>query len=314
MKVLFISSGNAGPDPISRRQGNSLRKIGIEVEFYDLVGKGFSGYLSNVPKLKRYIKSINPDLLHAHYSLSGFVTTLTFTNIPIVVSLMGSDVYASGQWMKGILKVFMPFWKSIIVKTEGMYTKLGKRSVNIIPNGVDFSLFFPMNSLEARERLGWNQQKRHILFTADPKRPEKNFALAERALTQLKSEIKDPELHYLVNISMDEMVYHYNAADLLLLTSFYEGSPNVIKEAMACNCPIVATEVGDIKDIIQFTDGCFLTTFEPDDVEEKIRLALSSNKRTNGREHIARLDAANIAQRIFDLYKKVLRIPSIDPV
>jgi teichuronic acid biosynthesis glycosyltransferase TuaC len=70
-----------------------------------------------------------------------------------------------------------------------------------------------------------------------------------------------------------------NAADLLLLTSLTEGSPQVIKEAMACNCPIVATDVGDIREIIGYTDGCYITTFKPSDVAVKIQAAFLLGKK-----------------------------------
>ena len=93
--------------------------------------------------------------------------------------------------------------------------------------------------------------------------------------------------------------------DILCMTSTIEGSPQIIKEAMACNCPIVATDVGDISEVISGTDGCFITSFKPEEVVEKINFALEFNKRTNGREKIMHFDNKNIAEKVFDIYKMV---------
>lgn len=303
MKVLFIRSGNNGQDPISTRQGNSLIKFGVNIEFYDLIGKGVIGYLSNILKLRKYIKTFNPNVLHAHYSFSGFITSLTFAHIPIVVSLMGSDVRLSGKLMKLFLKIFMLSWKSTIVKSEEMYLKLGCKRVHIVPNGVDFNLFYPMITNKAQDKLNWNKQKKHILFASDPKRPEKNYALAESALNILKNEIKDFEIHFLLNIPMDEMVYYYNASDLLLLTSNYEGSPNVIKEAMACNCPIVTTNVGDVTKIIGNTKNTYITSNNEFEISQKIIEVLFSNQRSNGRINIEKNNSDHIAQKLMKIYK-----------
>ena len=102
------------------------------------------------------------------------------------------------------------------------------------------------------------------------------------------------------------MSIYFNASDLVLLTSFWEGSPNVIKEAMACNVPIVSTDVGDVKEVIGKTEGCYITSFDPEDVAEKIKLALKFGKRTTGIEDIKHLESSLIAKKIIKIYKSVL--------
>lgn len=102
-----------------------------------------------------------------------------------------------------------------------------------------------------------------------------------------------------------------NASDVLLFTSKWEGSVNVVKEAMACNCPAVSTDVGDVRWVTGNTDGCFISNFKPEDVADKITLALQFSKekcRTNGRERIIELGLGSetIANRILVVYNNVI--------
>nr|MBP9044541.1 glycosyltransferase family 4 protein [Spirochaetota bacterium] len=150
------------------------------------------------------------------------------------------------------------------------------------------------------------KSKKHILFMSNPDRPEKNYNLAKQAYNLLNE--NNIVLHVIYNISNDKIPHYYYSADLLLLTSLWEGSPNVIKEAMACNLPIVSTDVGDVKEVIGSTEGCYICSYDPKDVAEKIKMALDFGKRTNGRERIIKLglDADNIAKKIINVYDKVL--------
>jgi len=196
------------------------------------------------------------------------------------------------------------FWIKTIVKSIELYNNIACSNLSIIPNGVDFSNYYPIEKTNALEKLGWDKSKKHILFSSNPERPEKNYQLAKAAIDLLKNEML--EVHFLMNLSQTEMPFYYNAADCLLLTSFYEGSPNVIKEAMACNCPIVSTDVGDVKEIITNVKGCCLTTFDKKDVALKISEALKYNQRTNGSEVIKHLDSRIIADKLVDIYNKAL--------
>ena len=130
----------------------------------------------------------------------------------------------------------------------------------------------------------------------------KNFDLATRAVALLDN----VELLEIKNINREKVNLLMNACDLMLLTSFFEGSPQVVKEAMACNCPIVTTDVGDVREVIGNTEGCYITTYEPEDVAAKIILALEFGKRTNGRERMGAYENSVIADRIIGIYKEVL--------
>lgn len=308
MKVLFVRSYNHGVDYITQRQAQSLEEKGIQVVFYNIIGTGLKGYFKNIIPLKKILKTENPELIHAHYSLSGIVATLTLTSKPIIVSLMGSDVLSTNKFIFLFTKFLSKFiWNQTIVKSEQMHSVLSNTKAIVIPNGVDINVFKTKNALESKQKLGWSTSNFHLLFASDPNRPEKNYALAANGIDLVKKSIPNLEVHYLKGLNTTEMVEYYNAADLLLLTSFHEGSPNVIKEAMACNCPIVSTKVGDVINVINGAENSFLVSYEPNDVAEKIIKVLKNPSRSNGRSKIQNLSSEKIAERIIELYSKTIQ-------
>jgi len=303
---LFVCSGNNRYEdsPIVPSQGHSLIKAGLDLDYFFIKGRGVNGYIKNFFLLKRHLRTYAYDIIHAHYSLSGFIASLAVRK-NIVVSLMGSDVHQHGLY-RLLIKLFIRYrWSALIVKSEEMKRLIGNDSAYVIPNGVDISKFYPISQLEAKKRVGFEDNSKNVIFVGNPKRPEKNFKLAEESFALLKDE--NIKLNVISQLPHNKLSDYMNAADVLLLTSHYEGSPNVIKEAMACNCPIVATDVGDIKVVIGDTNGCFLTTSSPHDVANKIRLVLADYKRTNGKKRIIELglDSAVIARKIIELYKSI---------
>ena len=308
MRILFVCSGNSKIfiiSPFIKSQAESLTKLGHTIDYYPVKGKGLWGYLSNITKLSKFIKQGDYDIVHSHYSFCGIVSALA-TEKPVVCSLMGSDVKKSGLW-RFIIKYFiMHKWKKTIVKSKDMKLTLGIDKVEVIPNGVDLDIFRPMNKNDCRKELGWDIGKKIILFAADPKRPEKNFSLAKKATETLN--IQDVELKVVYPVPHKDIPIYLNATDLLLSTSLWEGSPNIVKEAMACNCPIVSTNVGDVKWLLDGVEGCFITTNDPKDVADKIKKALNFRGKTKGREKLISLglDSEHIAKKIIQVYEEVI--------
>ncbi len=304
MRVLFISSGNSkdGISPIVKNQGESLRRAGISIDYFTIKGKGIKGYLKAIPTLRAYLKENRYDIIHAHYWLSAIVASLAGAN-RMVVSLMGDDVKAK-RWFRWIIYIFHHIsWSRTIVKSRDMYLSLGIKDVYIVPNGVDLDRFRPIPKDIALKEVGWSETKRHILFTSNPDRVEKNFTLAKRAFEYIDSE--NLSLHYLKDIPNERVPYYYNASDVVILTSLWEGSPNAIKEAMACNVPIVSTPVGDVEEVISNTKGCYISTYDYREFASDIKKALEFGKKTDGREAIKHLKSEIIAKKIIDIYKGI---------
>ena len=307
MRVLFVSSGNRGEiNSIIKNQGDSLIREGIEVEYFLIRGKGALGYLGNILKIRKAYKSQSFDLIHAHYSLSAMAASMA-GRFPLIVSLMGSDVYASWFWRRLIILFNWLLWDRVIVKTEGMKNIMRLHDAIIIPNGVNIDKFNMISMESARRAINFPGDRRLILFLADPAREEKNYNLAQEAIRIVNN--NKVILLPVFNQPHDKIPYYINAADLLLVTSRWEGSINVVKEAIACNCPVVSTNVGDTKWVLDKCENCYVTSFNPVEIAERINDILKNGKRTNGRKRIIdlKLDLENSAKRIIQLYKEVLK-------
>ena len=305
MKILFVYRGYGSDlsNSVIDFQRNALEKAGLEIDIFPIKTGGINGYLCSLISLHSLIKKSHYDIIHAHYSYSGYIAAMA-TRKHVVCSLMGSDFLQHNILGKLLVKIFSRFlWRAVIVKSREMQEKVPGSIC--IPNGVDFDNFQPDKQAGAVKQTGFESACKNIIFVAQqPESHVKNLELARKAIALINDE--KIRFHIVSNICFEDLPGYYNAADLLLLTSLSEGSPNVIKEAMACNCPIVATDVGDIREVIGNTEGCFLTDFDPRDVAEKIEKALDFGTRTSGRENIKHLDNKIIAERIIRVYKDVL--------
>ncbi len=310
MRLLFVCSGNNGLSPITKNQGDSLLSLGCEVSYFLIEGRGAKGYVKNIAKLRSYLKANHFDIIHAHYSLTALVASLAGAK-PLVVSLMGSDV-KQGRVFKLMIKMaaWLFKWKQVIVKSEDMQKSLGMKSTVVIPNGVNTERFKPIDKDLCQRRLGWDPLKTHILFPSNPKRPEKNYELLRSSVEQLGR--SDVEVHFFVNVPNEETPYWYNAADVVAMSSLWEGSPNAIKEAMACNCVIVSTDVGDVKWLFGEEEGLFLSSQSLSDYQYALDAALSyvSEGRSpscDARIGVLGISSLSIARKLMRVYYQAIQ-------
>lgn len=307
MKVLIVYSNNKNKiSPFVIEQVESLKKYGISFEFFGIQGKGILGYLSNI--LKYYIKlsKFKPNLIHAHNGHSGLFANLQFF-FPVITTFHGSDVHQKNDLKYS--KVCALLSKKNIVVNEKMKKLLGVNSL-IIPCGVDTNLFDVKSKIEARKRLNLDVEKKYILFASGFENKIKNYPLAKKAVEQLND--NSIEVIEFLNFTREDSALMFNAVDVALLTSFDEGSPQFIKEAMACNKPIVSTNVGDVNYVLGDLEGCFITSFEASDVTEKIKKALMFSKnelQTKGRDRIYEIQYHQdaISSLVYEVYEMVIK-------
>ena len=301
MKVLFVFSGNnpAGISPIIKTQGESLTKAGIDLDYYPVRGSGFRGYMKNIAPLRKAIRRQEYDIIHAHNDLCGIIAAVS-TSRPVLTSLMGSEVHSRKPrlWMIRLFTRF--FWKGTIVKSKSMSHRVSPHRTWVIPNGVDLHKFKKTSRNLAQKKIAFDPSLKHVLFLADPGRPEKNFDLARKAVKLLND--NTIQLKPIFQSDHEMVPVYLNAAHLLLLTSTWEGSPNVVKEALACECPVVSTRVGDVEELLDGVAGCFTTSDDPADIADKILLSLSTSSGTEGREKMQAYSTEKIAIKIIEKY------------
>ena len=306
MKVIFVASGNKVVGSVSafvQSQFDSLKEEGLDMILFPVVGHGAKAHLRAARNLRKLIRKEHPDIVHAHYSVCGYVATLAtlFLRPKVVVSILGS--FPKENWKARAVRFFIKhIWDETIVKSQRTASQL-KLELPIIPNGVNLDQFHLVKQEEARETCHFEEGKRYVIWCSHPDRSEKRYGLAEAAVALLED--SNVVLCPVFNHPHDEVVQYMCAADVLLLTSFSEGSPNVIKEAMACNCPIVSTDVGDVRWVTEGVEGTFVADQDnPKDLAVCLRKALAFNQRTNGREMIMKksLTTKCIANRIVQLY------------
>ena len=321
MRVLFVSSGiQVKINPIIKNQGESLRRAGVDVEYYVLSGRGWKNYIRNIKPLREKMKSGQYDLIHAHYALTAYLACIASTGlrIPMVVSLMGNDIL-DHWWYPGLARLVAKLkpWRAVIVKSQEMKERVGIKRAIVVPNGVNMERFHEMCKVESVKCIGWDPQKLHVLFPGAHFDTRKNWPLALGSVELLNKRIEDLrlnigdfegiELHDMDGVKNEDTPIWYNAADAVVLPSFYEGSPNAVKEAMACNTPIVTTDMGDCKERLDGLEGCYVEkTYEVEEFAELLEKALKHGK-TKGRERLLADGIADwqIAQRLIKIYESV---------
>lgn len=314
-KILFIAKEKQSNQLsiLVQRQMRALQvnDKSLNIKHYACKGTDFSGYISIYKNLNWQLKQNDFDILHSHYSLIGILTLLARKKEKVVVSFMGSDVYFNSMPFRIARWYVLKKASHIIVKSNVLLKKLPQqKNISVIPNGVNMELFQPMHKIAAKEQLSWQSEKIHILFPAGKDRYEKNYPLAEQAVKALEKN-DNIEFHLLENVPSDRVPLYLNAADIVLLTSRWEGSSNVTKEAMACNTIVVSTDVGDARELFEGLEGYYLTDHSPEDVKEKIESALRFSKEGKtvlGRQRLIdlKLDESSIAERIISIYETLI--------
>lgn len=309
MKVLVITNMYPTPEMPSfgtfvEKQVESIRKEGVEVDVFLVNGRKNSlNYLWAFPRLWARLLTHRYDLIHAHYVLSGLIARAQFLH-PVILTHHGGEVFRG--WQARASRMITPLVDRAIVVSPEMQEKGRMPNSYVIPCGIDFDLFRPMPQKQAREELNLPKDKKLVLWAGEYFRPEKRFDIVEQSIDRLSQKVSDVELVVVTGKPLSQVPTYMNACDVLLLVSNVEGSPMVIKEAMACNLPVVSVPVGDVPEVIGTTEGCYLCSQEPENAAEQLELALQRGRRTDGRQKIEHMELGNISRRIITIYKELM--------
>ena len=303
MKILIVASYNKNKfAPFIVEQAETLKQVGCEVDYFGVVGKGIKGYLSAFSSLRMKIKSFKPDVIHAHYGLSGLLANLQ-RSIPVVTTYHGSDINLPKVLRLSKLAMKLSAW-NIFVSQRNVDIAKPKKNYVLLPCGVNLPNYVQEDICAVKQKLNWNPNKKYILFAGAFDNRVKNAKLAQDSV----SLIETAELIELKGYTREQVTALLYASDAFLMTSFTEGSPQVIKEAMVCGCPIVSVDVGDVAARIEGLEGCYIAERNPQDIADKLIKVFSFNSRTKGRERIIELGLTNdlVAKKLVEIYKQVL--------
>jgi len=307
MRILVVASFNKGRfAPFIVEQVEALKKQGCSIEFFGLQGKGLLGYLRNLPLLKRKIKAFCPDVIHAHYGLSGLLANLQ-RHVPVVTTYHGSDINDKKVLPFSKMAMRLSAW-NVFVSRKTLEIAKPKKKYILLPCGIDLSDLQLTERAESRRKMGLQDDRKYVLFAGAFDIPVKNAPLAKDTVACLHD--NQTELLELKGYTREEVTLLMCAADAFLMTSQTEGSPQVIKEAMACGCPIVSVDVGDVKERVEGLEGCFVSdSRNPNDLANLLGKAFAFGRKTDGRKKIVAdsLDNRLVAKQLFEIYERVLR-------
>lgn len=309
MRILIVCSGNATNFSFEKHQAfvydqvTAVQRIDsdIQFEYFFVKRKGIAGYLKCRNELIRLLDTKSFDWVHAHFSLSGLLANLQ-RKVPVIVTFHGSDINNRHTWPISAA-VEMLSEKTIYVSEELRRRTLvssGLKSA-VLPCGVDFDIFRGHTMEAARKQLGLSPGRKYVLFSSRFDNTVKNYPLARDAIKLVSD--WDVKLLELTNLSREEVALYLSAVDAALMTSFSEGSPQFIKEALACDCPVVTTNVGDVRKWLSDVEGCYISNSSPDDVARDLVKVLRRGKRIEGRRSIQQLDNQEIAKQLIQIYR-----------
>jgi glycosyltransferase involved in cell wall biosynthesis len=322
MRVLMITCEWPSPErphqvPFIVRQVEFLRRAGVEIEVFSFRGaRNPLNYLRAWCQVQRRLWTGQYDVIHAQWGQS--VPTALPTRRPLVVTFRGGEgegIVGDRGRLRGkytisgvVLRLVSAFAAyradELVIVSSHMRAYLPNRPVHVVPSGLDFSRLPLLPSEDARRQLGLPLSKRLVLFVGNPAEARKRYDLAREVVSRLEATL-DAELVVAWQVPHDRVPIYMNACDALLFVSMYEGSPNVVKEALACNLPVVSVEVGDVAERLEGVAGCKVChSADPDELAGALAEVLVANRRIEGRAAVLELDEALLAEKTIQIYRR----------
>jgi teichuronic acid biosynthesis glycosyltransferase TuaC len=322
MKILHVT--NMYPNRANPRSGTfikilitGLKKSGT-VNGHLVIRK--KDYFIGPILVYRKIKTEGYTLVHAHHGISGVIASLPsfLLRKPLVISYVGNDVYGQSfsdslskkQYLVSLILYYLNIITSrtakiVIVRNLEMKERLKRNDAIVMTSPIDMDLFKPIPRTVCKERLGLDQKKKYALFTTAPETEGKRFHLFDKAIKLLQSQGIGVASLVVYNKQHDEMPFYINASDVVVLTSFAEGSPNIIKEALSCNIPVVTVDVGDVKTVLAGVKGCYISKADSKDIAAKILKVILANSNIEGRQYIKKYSLKTVCSSLIAIYRDI---------
>lgn len=308
MRVLICVSGNAPDYTFEKTQVFVYEQIeavckldsAVEYQVFAVKGKGVKGYIKAFTDLTKAVRSYNPDVIHAHCGYVGALASLQ-RRVPVITTFHGTDI--NNKKMRPVSEFASLLSKYSIFVSHTLQDKMRIKGNDraIIPCGVDRSIFHNRPAVECKRSLGIPDDERYILFASGFDNSIKNPELAK----DVASHFPDFTLREIRNRSREEVARLINGAELVLMTSHSEGSPQIIKEAISCSQKVVSVDVGDVRDQLSGIKGCQICTNNEMALVDAIKGVLPLARPSAENDY--RYDNTRIAEEILKIYYSILK-------
>ncbi|HKW15054.1 MAG TPA: glycosyltransferase family 4 protein [Candidatus Krumholzibacteria bacterium] len=305
-----------------RDEADALREAGVDVDVYFVNGRANKlNYFGMPAGFFERIRRTPYDVVHVHHSFCGLVATMQ-KKIPVVWTFHEGEISGDTAdalreqpikhiaYSKKMKRYVAQKVDAVVVVAEHLREPLGRADALWLPAGINWKRFAPMDSGEAKRQLGLSLEKRYVLFPAAPARVEKRYDLArsgfERFLESTPA-AHDLELIALDNVPHERVPLYMNASEVVLMTSAFEASPVTVREALACNVPVICTDVGDARVVMKGIAGCHIVAAEPKAIATALRDTLNGPRRVESRERMHAYALDTVAQKLIALYGEVIQ-------
>ena len=302
-----------------REQIASLSALGVtSTTFYIENRTSGTHLLNDVGELRKFLGSNSQDLIHAHYgTATATLGAVVRGKAKLVISFRGSDLQwdPAKSWLRDTFSrtlsqiAVLPADATICV-SEPLQSRIlfQKKKQLVLSDGIDLGLFMPEPQWQAREALGWNQDESVVLFSARPDQTGKGIELVQEVMRRLKRRLPNCRLEHLRGeVSKDQVARSMNASNCLIMASLREGSPNIVKEALACNLPVISSPVGDVPELLEGVSPSAVVERTTENFAQALLTILQKRKRSNGRIKAEDFGMESTANRLLSFYQEVLR-------
>ena len=313
MKTLHITNNfPTSKHPIFgifvKEQIESLNSKDVECDVFFVNGRenGVNAYFNGLFELRKKLKNSDYDILHCHHVFSAVLLLLTFRfySFKRIVSYQNPPKKEGGLFLYLIIKVF---FNGIILKNN---PTANKRKNYYLPNGTNTDFFREYSYNESIIKLGLEKDKNYIIFIDSyKKRAQKRADRFDKVIDILLKNGNPYNIAplKLTNTKRHLIPYYLSVSSVHLITSDFEGSPNSVKECLACNTPIVSTPVGNIDDLIGNIEGCYISnSFDSNELAELVIKSLNYNNFTSRDKLLEKkLDIESVAKKLLTIYKSI---------
>jgi len=302
--------------PFLVQQVAFLRQAGVEVEVFSFRGaRNPINYLKAWWRLRKTLDPGKYDVVHAQFGQAGLLPWPK--RLPLVITFHGCEVLGvkgpdgittlPGKFMQKLSYLVARGANAVIIVSNQMRQYLPKKEMHVLPTGVDLASLPIISQADARKRMNLDLTERLVLFVGNPESQRKRYSLAREAMDILSKRL-DARLILGWNMTHDEVLMMMQACDVMIVASRQEGSPTVVKEALACDLPIVSVVVGDVPERLEGIDGCEICVDDrPETIAAALERVLNRGRRINGRQVMHELDEPVLAQKLIGIYRSVIK-------